>query len=214
MTAWVAPAASLGTAFVLSLAIAWFYTRLHRGQPYLRTFPQALAVAGVISSLLVLAIGDSIARGVGLIGAVALVRFRSNLRDPRDLIFAFAAFAVGVAAGASAYAVAVAGTAIFMCAMLLVSQSWFAQRDAFDAVITLQTPMTTEAIDAIGREFRTRCRQHTLLRVRQTGPASQEHAYQVGLKDQHQREALVQALASIQGVRGTQLIAFDSSKEL
>lgn len=132
---WTAPAAGLVAAFILSFIIAVFYSRLHPDAANRRPFAQTLAVAGVVSAMVVLAIGDSIARGLGLVGAVTLVRFRTNLKDPRDLIFAFATLAVGVAAGAQAFFVAAAGAAIFMAGMFVVSRPWFARGQRFKAVV-------------------------------------------------------------------------------
>ena len=84
-------------------------TLLHLSFPM---FVQSLAVAGVVSDLVVLAVGDNHARGIGLVGALTVIRFRSTLKDPRDLSFAFASLATGVAAGAHAYAAAVLGTVV------------------------------------------------------------------------------------------------------
>ena len=211
---WTAPAVALALAFLLSLTIALFYTRLHRGVPYLRTFAQTLAVAGVVSALVVLSIGDNVARGIGLIGAVTLVRFRSNLKDPRDLIFAFAALAVGVAAGAHAHFVAVAGSALFLVGMCLVSRPWFGRTETFDAIVSLRVPSNPDVIDAIAHELRARCEAYALVRVRQAGAAAQEHAYQVVLKDPRARAALVQGLERIHGVGDTQLVVYDRSQDV
>ena len=144
---WVAAALALGLAFALSFAIALFYTRLHRGSPSMRPFAQSLAVAGVVSSLVVLSIGDNIARGLGLVGAVTLVRFRTKLKDPRDLIFAFAALAAGVAAGAQAFFVAISGTAIFVGGMFAVSRPWFGRGAAVNAVLDRRTRTEPAAIE-------------------------------------------------------------------
>ena len=208
------PSAAIGAAFVLSFTIAWAYTRLHAGAPYQRTFAQSLAVAGVVSALVVLSIGDSIARGIGLIGAVALVRFRSNLKDPRDLIFAFEALAAGVAAGAHAFFVGAVGTCVFLAGMFLVTRSWFARTEAFDAILTCRTPGDEVRVQAIARELQARCDRHALIRVRQTDQADQEHAYQVLVGAADARVALVRAIQRIDGVANAQLIAYDPSQDL
>src|SRR5689334_1625499 len=90
-------AASMLLAFGLSMAIAWVYTLTYEGIGYLRSFVQTLAMGGIVSALVMLAIGDDVARGLGMVGALTLIRFRATLKDTRDLTFVFASLAVGVA---------------------------------------------------------------------------------------------------------------------
>src|SRR5688572_31996953 len=123
-------------AFVLSLSVALVYKRLSRGVPQIRTFPQTLAVSGIVSAIIVLSIGDNIARGIGLVGALTVIRFRSNLQDPRDLIFAFASLATGVAAGAYSFQVGIFGTMLFLLAAILVSRPWFTRTQTFNAIVS------------------------------------------------------------------------------
>jgi uncharacterized membrane protein YhiD involved in acid resistance len=67
-----------------------------------------------------LAIGDSLARGLGMIGALAIIHFRTNLRDPRNIIFMFASLAVGIACGVHGYNTAFMGTVAFCAAAFLL----------------------------------------------------------------------------------------------
>lgn len=206
-----AVALSFGLAFVLSMSVALLYVYLHRRLPYSRSFAQALAVAGVVSALTVLAIGDSIARGIGLVGALTVVRFRSNLKDPRDLIFAFAALGSGVAAGAHAYTVGVLGTLLFIAATTLVSGRWFGrEQDDFDAVLSLQAPSTPSAHDALAAALRSGCDGFSLIRLRQADDGMQEHAYHVRLRDPQAQLALFRSLEQVHGIESAQLLAYDA----
>ena len=51
---------SLGLSFALSLTVALVYKRLNRGAPQVKTFPQTLAVSGIVAAIIVLSIGDNI----------------------------------------------------------------------------------------------------------------------------------------------------------
>ncbi len=107
-------ALSILCAYLMSHAIGALYAWMRRGQEYSRSFVQALVIGGIVGAMIMLAIGNSLARGVGIVGALALIRFRTNLRDPLDMIFIFAAFAAGIAAGAGNIATGMVGTAIFI----------------------------------------------------------------------------------------------------
>src|SRR5260221_2192998 len=97
-------------AFALSMVVSWTYVLTYQGLSYSRGFVQTLAMGGMISTLVMLSIGDDIARGIGLVGALTVIRFRSTLKDSRDLMFIFASLALGVACGVQAFSVAVVGT--------------------------------------------------------------------------------------------------------
>jgi hypothetical protein len=206
---WSMPAAAFGLSLALSLLIALVYTRINGDNPNIRPFAQTLAVAGVVSSMIVLAVGENIARSLGLVGALTLVRFRSTLRNPRDLIFAFAALAAGVAAGAYAFVVAVLGTTVFLCANLLVSLRWFANSDTFNAVLSLRTPAGTQDVERISEVLRAQCREFVLVRVRQAGAGVQEHAYQLRLKRPDRQSELLRAIESLENVDGALLVAYE-----
>ena len=69
---------SLTLAFVLGQMVAWVYQRTHSGLSYARSFTQSLVLLMMIVSLVMHVIGDSIVTAFGLIGALAIIRFRSG----------------------------------------------------------------------------------------------------------------------------------------
>lgn len=208
------PILSLLLAFGLSLAIAMVYKYLTRGVSQVKTFPQTLAVCGIVSAIIVLSVGDNIARGIGLVGALTVIRFRSNLQDPRDLIFAFAALATGVAAGAHAFVVALFGTGLFLVATVLVARPWFAREHTFNAILSFQMAGSMNGSEAISRVLQSQCHEFTLVRVRQTSPGLQEHAYQIRLKQPSRQGELIQELERVQGVQDALLVAYDAGTEV
>ena len=205
---------SLVLSFALSLTVALVYKRLNRGAPQVKTFPQTLAVSGIVSAVIVLSIGDNIARGIGLVGALTVIRFRSNLQDPRDLIFAFAALATGVAAGAQAFLVAVVGTTLFLGAAMLVSMPWFARTDAFSAILSFQTAAGDTETEDISRILRAQCREFALVRVRLLSPGLQEHAYQIRLKQPGHQGQLIHELGRVRGIQEPLLVAYDGGTDV
>ena len=200
--------ASIGLAFLLSLLVATVYVWLHRNTQAQPMFVQSLAVAGVVSALVVIAVGDNVARGIGLVGALTVIRFRSTLKDPRDLIFAFASLATGVAAGAHAYVAAVLGTLVFLGGTALAA--WlFRPPTSFDAVLTLQTRGDIDGLEALSRVLRQYARSHALVRVRQIGPSEQEHSYQVSLRNPESQALLLREVERQAGASQALLVAYD-----
>ena len=117
---WEVALASLLLAFALSIVVAWVYSATHVGMSYLRGFTQSLAMGGIISGAIMLAIGDDVARGLGVVGALTIVRFRTTIKDTRDLMFVFASLSTGIACGVQSYAIAVVGIGVFTLAVLFL----------------------------------------------------------------------------------------------
>lgn len=204
----------IGLAFALSLLVAFVYVRINREGSLQYTFVQSLAVAGVVAAIVVLSIGDNVARGIGLVGAFTVIRFRSTLRDSRDLIFTFGALASGVAVGAHAYAVAVLGTLVFLGGTMVAARLFTADA-AFEAILTLRTRGNVDGLEALSRVLDRYTSTHALVRVRQLGEGEQEHSYQVTLtqpQPQH-RAALVRDVEAA-GASQALLVAYAPAVEV
>jgi uncharacterized membrane protein YhiD involved in acid resistance len=89
----------LVASFVLSMLLAWAYKQTHRGLSYSTSFVHAMIIMGVTVSIIMLIIGSNIARAFSLVGALSIIRFRTAIKDPRDVAFIFMTMAVGMACG-------------------------------------------------------------------------------------------------------------------
>ncbi len=107
-------------AFLLSVLVAFTYEKTNREMFVPGNFLQAMILGSIAAATIMLAIGDSLARGLGMIGALAIIHFRTNLRDPRNIIFMFASLAVGIASGVHAYNTAFMGTVAFCVVAFLL----------------------------------------------------------------------------------------------
>jgi hypothetical protein len=210
---WEMTLAALLLAFVLSMSIAWVYVLTYQGLSYLRSFANTLAVAGVVSALVMLAIGDDIARGIGLVGALTIIRFRTTLKDTRDLVFAFAALGAGVACGVLAFTVAIVGTLVFSAAMIYITWSDFGSRRQFNAVLRLRAPVDPVAQRALGQVIGRYTGSFALINLRDLGAGAQEHAYHLQLRDPDDKGRLIQELSAVAGVGGATLLMQDTSVE-
>jgi hypothetical protein len=99
-------------SFLLCSMLTAVYRWTFQGLSYSRGFMHTLILGGIIVCMLIMAIGNNLARGLGILGTLAIIRFRTPVRDPRDMIFLFACLGMGIACGAGVYAVAVIGTLV------------------------------------------------------------------------------------------------------
>ncbi len=109
-------------AFVLGVFIVNIYRWTHAGIPQ-KSFTDTLIILCMLISVVMVIIGDSIARAFSLVGALSIIRFRTAIQDPRDIGFVFYALAVGMAIGAGNSSVAV--LAAFLIGIIILGiYSW------------------------------------------------------------------------------------------
>jgi len=210
---WELAVASLSLAFALSLVVGWTYSFTHAGLSYVRTFTQSLPLAGLVSAMIMLAIGDDVARGLGVVGALTIVRFRTTVKDSRDLMYVFAALASGVACGVRSYAIAIVGTTMFVVAAVALWRTDFGSHRQFDAVLRLRFGADGTAQEAFAAILRRHCRHSVLLNIHQAGGHLQEHTYQLELLDAQAKTSLVSALEALPGLTGVTLLMQDTGIE-
>ncbi len=97
-------------SFTLSSIVAFTHYKTSRNIVAPIEFLQSLILVSIVSATVMQAIGDSLARGLGMLGALAIIRYRVTLKTPRNMVFTFAALAAGIACGVYAFVIALTGT--------------------------------------------------------------------------------------------------------
>lgn len=202
-------------SFVLCQLIAAVYSWTFRGLSYSRGFVISLALTGVVATLLMLAIGNNVARGLGLLGTLAIIRFRSTLRDVRDMMFVFSSLAVGIAVGVQAFLIAGVGTLMFCLFALHMTFAPFGSRRQYDGLLRLNVPADPAVDDLLKLALRQHCSTFVLANLREVAQGGRlEQAYQIKLRDPSYRDHLVVALKSIEGLYDVSLLMQDPSLEV
>ncbi|MGJ8683547.1 MAG: DUF4956 domain-containing protein [Nonlabens sp.] len=155
------------TAFVLSSLIALVYQKTSREMETPRYFIQSLILISVPVATVIQAIGDSVARGLGMLGALAIIRFRTTLRNPRNMVFMFTSIAIGIAAGVYGITIAIVGTVAFCTIVFAIYASPLSKKVdtvamlQFDLLLTDSSPQTKELINQVINLY---CSQKSLIK--------------------------------------------------
>ncbi len=80
---------ALVAAYVLGILIYFVYRKAFRGVVYNHTFSVSLAAMTVLTTMITLAISSNIALSLGMVGALSIVRYRTAIKDPMDILFLF-----------------------------------------------------------------------------------------------------------------------------
>ena len=89
----------MGSAIILGLIISLAYMKTHKKEGYSSSFTVTLIMLPVIISIIILLVGNNVARAFSLAGAFSIIRFRSAPGDPKDISYVFFTLAVGLACG-------------------------------------------------------------------------------------------------------------------
>lgn len=105
-------------ALVLGIVVAGVYRWSVAGRIIPGVMSLSMVMLSMTSAMVMRVIGNNIARAFSLVGALAIIRFRTRLRSPWDITFMFFALAVGISTGVMAWRVAVIGTITISLAVM------------------------------------------------------------------------------------------------
>src|SRR3990172_4384220 len=114
---------ALACGFIISLS----YRTTSGGANYSPAFVRANVVLSMITALVIMVIGNNLARAFGLVGAMSIIRFRTAVKDIQDIIYIFFALAAGMAAGVGLKAIALFGTLFISGIMVLLYRFRYSQ---------------------------------------------------------------------------------------
>lgn len=110
------------SSLLLGLLISLTYLATHRKEGYAHTFPVTLIMLPAIIAIIILLVGNHVARAFSLAGAFSLIRFRSAPGDPKDIAYVFFTLGVGLACGMGYIGYAVL-FAVILCAVMACLQA-------------------------------------------------------------------------------------------
>jgi uncharacterized membrane protein YhiD involved in acid resistance len=198
---------SLLLAFVLGQVIAWAYAWTHSGLSYSRSYTQSLVLMTIVVSLVMLVIGDSIATAFGLLGALALIRFRNVLKDTRDTVFVFMSLVVGMSVGTQRYQLAIIGTVVLLLVVFYLNKTSFGTLGRYDGYLTVRVTSARHGQNESTQLLNRFCRAVKQISTRQSGEEeSAEFVFQVGLRDRDRSHELLRELREIEGVTHASLV--------
>jgi len=202
-------------SFLLSTMVAIVYEKTFRGLSYSRNFVQSLILSSIVASTIMQAIGDSLASGLGMMGALAIIRFRTSLKDPRDIIFMFSALASGIACGVGGYHIAVIGTVGFCLVVIILYYSPFGQPGYYDGMLRFNMENDPESKMILGEILKNNCKLFALITLRDIAQGRRlDYAYHIKMKSTKSQDELVGALSTIKTIQGLSLLLQESTVEL
>jgi uncharacterized membrane protein YhiD involved in acid resistance len=190
---------SLIVTFGVTLFIFFMYRKTFRGVLYTRNFNVGLVLTGLVVTLVVLPISSNIALSLGMVGALSIVRFRTAIKDPADIVFTFWAIAVGIISGAGLYMIAIVGSPVIGIFMFVMSRANFRSSDPYLLVVNYTNEAEEEVQKAIPKHK---------LRSRTINHSGVELILEVRMKAKDTSQ--VDELLKIKGVSNAALVSYNA----
>lgn len=211
----------LGVACLCGFLITFLYRLTYRGSNYSPTFVRSMIYLTMIAAVIIIVIGNNLARAFGLVGAMSIIRFRTAVKDTQDIVFIFFSLAVGLAAGVGMYTLAIGSTVVIGLIILITSKTNYAaiNRKAYLLQMTYADPAAAGAngefklSDTHIDILRKHCKTHKLVNVRSSSNGEVlDLTYFVNLKGRQQSAALTRELGNAPNVTNVNLF-FDEEQQ-
>jgi uncharacterized membrane protein YhiD involved in acid resistance len=105
-------AVTLLISFLLGVFIYAVYKKTFNGVMYSKNFNISLVGMSMITTLIIMGVTTNIVLSLGMVGALSIVRFRTAIKDPIDIVYLFWAIAAGIVTGAGQYLLAIIGSLV------------------------------------------------------------------------------------------------------
>ena len=199
---------SLFVSLLCSFIISMVYRFTYRGPGYSNSFVVSIVYLSLIVTLVIMTIGNNLARAFGLVGALSIIRFRTAVKDTIDIVYIFFGLAVGMAAGVGYYKLAFAGTVMISIVLIIFSK---ANINIFKGEqFLLQLQYTDDDITSVKEIMDNFCSKFELINVKSSsGDAPREFSYYVNLKRKKDYLDFVKELKSVTAVQYVNLFRDD-----
>lgn len=182
----------------LAIFIYVSYWLSHAGSVYSKKFNISLIGLTVLTTTVMIVIGNNLALSLGMVGALSIVRFRTAIKDSRDTVYIFWTIVVGICCGAGDYRVAGLGSALIFILLLL-----FGRMKNDDRMLLILRAARTEE-EHIEALFFQRFARKAAIRVKNTTESSVEFIYEVKKsvldKDRKQHVSITDEVYALGGV--------------
>lgn len=205
---------NIGLAFVYGIIISVIYRLTYIGHSYSSSFVNALIILSMVTALVIMVIGNNLARAFGLVGAMSIIRFRTVVKDTRDIVFVFFALAGGMAAGSGNHVIGIVGSIVVgLVVILLFLANYGSVRQRELLLQFYMAPMNGEEniYLPVFREYLT---QYSLLNVKSVRLGQfLELSFHIRMKNPDFHQKFISELSGLEGVERISLVFSPNEEE-
>ena len=195
----------MATAFLIGLFIYWVYKKTFNGVIYSHSFNISLMVMTLTTALVIMGISQNVLLSLGMVGALSIVRFRTPIKDPMDLIFLFWSVAAGILCGAGFIPLVAVGSVVIGLVIILF-QNKIVVENPYLLVVKCDDESANEEIERI-LTFSTK--KYMLKSKTIVQDYEIEVTYEVRMKENDSQ--LVSNISKVNGVSSSVMLSYDGN---
>ncbi|MGL5245221.1 MAG: DUF4956 domain-containing protein [Sarcina sp.] len=191
---------SLGAAIVLSAILYITYKHCYDSLTYNKKFNITLIMIAFTSTILMQLIQSNLALSLGMLGSLSIVRFRTGVKDPRDIGFIFWAMAIGISSSTQNFVIGLIGSICMSIFMIIISKTLKAGESLLLVIRGQDTPISDiqNIINSVNGSYKIKAKNVTI--------DSFELVYEVKFKDNNEDE-VINYLLKLEGIDTVNVLA-------
>ena len=165
----------------------------------------------VIVCMVIMIIGNNLARAFALVGALSIIRFRTVVKDTKDTAYIFWALAAGMAAGTGSYFLAIAGTAILTGIAFILYFTNYGSMYKSEFILQFRTNVDDQQTPVYNKAISEYTKTSTLLSAESSGDGkSIKLSFDIVMKEDMSQEKFISDLSKVAGVSEVVVVAAKS----
>ena len=199
--------ANIIVAMICGITISMIYRYTYKGLSYSASFTVSLVMLTMITSVVIMVIGNNLARAFGMVGAMSIIRFRTAVKDAADIMFIFFSLAVGLACGVKLFSVAIFSTVFIGGIFIIINKLNFAvaKRREYLLQIVAKSTSDNNSFDIVLKKY---CRRYKIVNAKTLGEEENETlelSFYVNLKNENNGRQMVTEIKKIDQVKHVNL---------
>jgi len=192
---------NLFVGLISGIIISVFYRKSYNGPGYQASFVNSLILLVIITSIVIMVIGNNLARAFGLVGAMSIIRFRTAVKETQDIMYIFFALAIGMAVGVGQHGLAIFSSFFIGIITYVLSKSKFSTPIKSDLLLQFTFNSNNDGTSEYIQLINQYCKKSKLINAKAVGTDEMlELSYYVGFKSKEKNTEFIQKLRKIEGV--------------
>lgn len=193
---------SMCITVLLSMFIYWVYKKTYSGVMYSKNFNITIMLISTVTSMVMMIIGSNLALSLGMVGALSIIRFRSAIKDPKDIGFLFWGIGIGLSTGTGVYIIGILGS-VFIAFLLFIFDRGIYNDNCY-LLIVKGNDINFEKIESIIKEHTSKFN----LKMKNSTDVFTEATYEIKLK-RNEDNIILKELKTIENIININIVSYN-----
>ena len=193
------------SAFIIGVFIYWVYKKTFNGVIYSHSFNISLMIMTLATALVIMGISQNVLLSLGMVGALSIVRFRTPIKDPMDLVYLFWSVVAGILCGAGFVPLVAIGS-IIIGLVLIIFANKLTVENPYLLVVKFEDEMAGEQVEQL---LKAQTKKFALKSKSIMQEYEMESTYEVRVKENDSK--ILSDISKVVGVTSAVMLSYDGN---